>query len=132
MHIRTDGRSVTTTYTYDALNRLTQASYSDGTTPTANYLYDTAVGWANPAITQTNLIGRLSEAYISGTSQGDEVFGYDVMGRVNVNNQCSPVNCGTGNMPVSYTYDLLGDMLNRLKSASNTGESGREPCKLRV
>ena len=37
---RTDGRSITTTYTYDALNRLTGKSYSDGVTPPATYSYD--------------------------------------------------------------------------------------------
>jgi len=32
--------TVTTTYSYDALNRLTQKSYSDSTTPTVKYGYD--------------------------------------------------------------------------------------------
>jgi RHS repeat-associated protein len=38
---RTDGRGITTTYTYnDPLNRPTGMSYSDGTTPTVTYSYD--------------------------------------------------------------------------------------------
>ena len=36
---RTDAKSITTTYTYDALNRLTGKSYSDGT-PSVTYSYD--------------------------------------------------------------------------------------------
>jgi YD repeat-containing protein len=36
----TDERSVTTTYSYDSFNRLVSKSYSDGTTPSANFAYD--------------------------------------------------------------------------------------------
>jgi len=36
---RTDGRGITTTYTYDALNRLAKITYSDST-PTVTYCYD--------------------------------------------------------------------------------------------
>ena len=36
--------TVTTTYTYDALNRLTNASYNDGRTPVASYMYDQCPG----------------------------------------------------------------------------------------
>lgn len=38
----TESTTVTTSYTYDHLNRLTQTSYSDGTTPTLTYGYDTS------------------------------------------------------------------------------------------
>jgi len=37
---RTDPKGVTTTYSYDALNRLTGKSYSDGSTPSSSYSYD--------------------------------------------------------------------------------------------
>lgn len=108
---RTDARNITTTYTYDALNRVTQKSYSDGTTPTANFVYDTASGWGNPSATQSNIIGRLSEIYETGTTiPGNQIFGYDSMGRINVNNQCTPSICGTGNYPVSATYNLIGGL----------------------
>lgn len=99
-----------TTYTYDALNRPTQKSYSDGKTPTVNFLYDTPSGWGNPTVTQSNLVGRLSEAYLGSFPQGNIVFGYDAMGRIVANNQCTPLNCGTANWPLSYQYDLIGDV----------------------
>ncbi len=109
---QTGSTTVTTTYTYDLLHRLTQKSYSDGTTPTAHFVYDTPVTWSNPTATTTNVVGRLSEAYVDTcpAAGGNEIFGYDVMGRVTLNNQSTPLNCGSGNWQLLYTYDLAGDM----------------------
>jgi RHS repeat-associated protein len=103
---------VTTSYTYDALNRLTMKSYTDGyqnniPTPTAFYLYDVQSSWG---VTQNNVVGRLSEAW-TGTSccatAGAEIFGYDPMGRILVNEQFTP---NVAYKPVNYTYDLAGDV----------------------
>src|SRR5262249_7732125 len=67
--------TVTTTFTYDFLNRATQKSYSDGTTLIVNFLYDTSFNWG---VNQSNLIGRLAEIYTSGTSTtGNQIFSYD-------------------------------------------------------
>jgi YD repeat-containing protein len=56
---KTDARGIQTVMKYDALNRLTSKSYSDGT-PTATFYYDTPpVSWG-PGIQNTN--GRLVEA----------------------------------------------------------------------
>ena len=104
--------TVTTSYTYDALNRVTQTSYNDGVTPTAHFAYDTSSGWGG--VTQNNVIGRMSEAWATNSTNtmfAGQVFGYDPMGRTTVNNQCTPLNCGSSNNAVSYTYDLAGDML---------------------
>ncbi|MGH9685401.1 MAG: RHS repeat domain-containing protein [Candidatus Acidiferrales bacterium] len=105
---RTDARGIVTTYTYDALNRLTKKSYSDGT-PTAQFLYDADPGWG---YSETNIAGRMTEAWanISGTSVGASIFSYDSMGRVIMNDQCTPIICGSGAFGVDYQYDLLGDM----------------------
>jgi RHS repeat-associated protein len=103
---KTDARNITTTYAYDALNRVTSKSYSDGTA-TANFVYDVALGWTNPVMSQTNLVGRLSEAS-TGSCGGAVAFSYDAMGRIIGNNQQTPSNCGTGNFPVSATYNLAG------------------------
>ncbi len=56
---RTDARSITTTYVYnDKLNRPTSKSYSDGSTPTANFSYDegsvTLGSWTSPSLNYTN------------------------------------------------------------------------------
>src|SRR5207244_12413482 len=57
---RTDARSITTTYSYDAMNRLTSRTYSDST-PTANFYYDeSSVTVSGTAYTLTNTKGRLS------------------------------------------------------------------------
>jgi len=107
LNYRTDARGILTTYTYDALSRLTQKTYSDGT-PTAKYLYDQASGWN---ATQTNLAGRLSEAWTtnsSGVSVAAQIFSYDPVGRINLNNQYTP----STNVyhSISYAYDLIGDV----------------------
>jgi RHS repeat-associated protein len=108
---QTGTATVTTNFQYDALNRLTQKSYTDGVTPTVNYLYDTATGWSNPTVTQINLIGRLSEIYTNTTNTtGEQVFSYDNLGRVILNNQCTPSNCGSGSYSVAAGYDLANNL----------------------
>src|SRR6185437_7905067 len=53
---RTDARGIRTCYQLDALHRLTQKNYSDGTTPEADFIYDWANAGGNPV---SNPIGRL-------------------------------------------------------------------------
>ena len=109
---RTDARSITTTYAYDALNRLQSRSYSDGT-PTANYSYGqssvTIGSWGeNP----TYPLGRLTEATttVSGSVKTAVVYSYDKMGRVVGFWQCNPATCGTSAYALTYTYDGAGDV----------------------
>jgi len=113
---KTDARGIRTCAQYDTLNRITQKSYSDGTTPTAFFAYD-GTGWWG--VTQTNTIGRLMEQW-TGTSccatAGAGIFSYDAMGRVLLNEQYTPA---TGYRPVNYTYDLAGN------ATSITYPSGR-------
>lgn len=105
---QTGAGTVVTTVAYDALNRATQKSFSDGTTPAVTYTYDLALNWG---VTQTNLVGRLSAITVNSTNTtGNQIFGYDPMGRVVVNNQCTPSNCGTANYSVTATYDLAGQL----------------------
>src|SRR5258708_39483700 len=72
-----DARNLTITYNYDALNRLTQKSYSDGTLP-AHYHYDETTGAFGGTL--TNSVGRLT--YSTSGGIGGSVFDYDVTGRV--------------------------------------------------
>ena len=109
LHTKQDARSITTTYSYDTLNRLTQKSYSDGTTPSAFFAYDGPTnGFGVPV---TNVVGRLTEEW-TGTSccasVAGEIFGYDPLGRIILNEQYTP---STSYIPVNYTYDLVGDLL---------------------
>lgn len=102
---RTDARSIKTTYQYDTLNRNTQKTYSDST-PTATFYYDTTPQNFAP----TNPIGRLVQA-IAGCAYSTNY--YDVIGRITAQYQQTPVYCVRGSpgyYPVSYSYDLAGDM----------------------
>src|SRR5262249_9695276 len=45
---------------------------------------------------------------------------YDAMGRVVMNNQCTPANCGLSSWPVSYTYDLAGNLVSYGNGAGTT------------
>jgi RHS repeat-associated protein len=115
---KTDARAITTSYTYDQLNRLTSKSYSDGSTPTAYLQYDTPLNWGTPPFPQENVIGRLSGAGIGPQPRiTAEIFSYDAMGRVLVNPQCSPSTCGTSSFLVYDTYDLAGNLTSTTNAA---------------
>jgi RHS repeat-associated protein len=105
--------TVATTSQYDSLNRILSKTYSDGTTPTVNYVYDLSlVDDFSPA----NPIGRQVER--STTSCTSTLSSYDVMGRITEEVQTIPLTCVSSEPWYSlvYTYDLLGDM-----TSSSTG-----------
>lgn len=138
---KTDARGLTTNYVYDALNRVLQKSYSDGTasdptgTPWSCYQYDTSsISGAGG-----NLIGRLTNEWTqkAGTScatappTGGYItlkseLAYDPMGRLLTEEQCTPGNCTTTTpYKMSYTYDLAGDLASSTNGLANTpGASG--------
>jgi RHS repeat-associated protein len=74
--------TVTTNYLHDALNRLTQKSYSDGATPTVKYGYDAVAlsgcTVAPPTLSDAYPIGRRT-AMCDGA--GAESWSHDTMGR---------------------------------------------------
>jgi RHS repeat-associated protein len=105
---RVDARGITTKYQYDALNRLTNTTYSDGT-PSAVFNYDepSALG-----VTLTNTAGRPSSIYTkdgTGNILTGEIFSYDPSGSIVNNSQCTPQNCGTGVFQNTYTADQMGN-----------------------
>jgi RHS repeat-associated protein len=110
---QTGTTQVTTTYTYDALHRLTGKSYSDGT-PGAGYYYDQPSPWG---VTATNYMGRLTQTYADNGLAGS-AFSYDSMGRVAHQWQCTPLTCGMTSVYLTFTYDLMGD----LTSSNNNGD----------
>ena len=91
------GVTVTITYQYDALNRLTEKTYSDGN-PTVTYSYDQT---SLNGLTITNGIGRRTGAT---RVSAQEVWSYDSMGRVLVHQRrnATPVT-------ESFTYTYLLD-----------------------
>jgi RHS repeat-associated protein len=109
--------TVTTTYSYDALDRLTQKAYSDGTTPTASFGYDgdtSTLGCATvPSVTDTYpkpLRTGMCDA------SGATGWAHDQMGRVLTEKRM--IN-GTSAWIKSagYTYNLDGSS----KTISNPG-----------
>jgi RHS repeat-associated protein len=113
---RTDARTITTTYAYDALNRLTSKTYS-GTTPAAYFSYDeTAYGGK----TLSNTKGRVSHTSAAGGT-AITIHSYDAAGRVKDYWQCTPYNCPGGTYwGISYSYDLAGDVASWMPPAGYT------------
>jgi RHS repeat-associated protein len=105
---KTDARGITTTYSYDALNRLTTATYSDGTAQ-VQYLYDQT---SYNGLTITNGKGRLT-----GTSDasGTSAYSYDLLGQILAENH----TISGVTKSISYSYNLDGSI------ASMTYPSGR-------
>lgn len=102
LQTQTDARGTTTTYAYDALNRVVARSYGGGTavaTPTVTYTYDT-VGVANSK-------GRLTS--ISSSASTYNYTGYDALGRITASQQVTDGQ----SYPMSYTYDLAGNMTSQ-------------------
>ena len=103
--------TVTTTRTYDKLNRVTNTAYSDLTTPSTFYLYDVAPGGT---ANLTNIIGRVvtsGNQYAGGTSgkATANYYSYDAMGRVIRNWQQTPSVSPNGAW-VCISYDLAGNV----------------------
>jgi len=102
---QTGSATVTTTYSWDALHRLSQKSYSDGTTPTSNYYYDQQAPWG---WNLSNYIGRLTtESTSNGTAN---LYNYDSMGRPTIYEACTPLNCSGTSYAVQFSYDLAGNV----------------------
>jgi len=72
---RTDARGITTTYSYDALNRLISKTYSDATPPVTYYYDQTSYN----GLTITNPLGRRTGMT---DSSGATAWSYDSLGRV--------------------------------------------------
>jgi RHS repeat-associated protein len=85
--------AVTTTYAYDALNRATTRTYSEGT-PAVTYAYDSA--------SIPNGRGRL--ASVSSSVSSYSYSGYDALGRALGVTQ----TIGAQNYSISQTYNLAG------------------------
>lgn len=111
---KTDARAVTTTFSYDVLNRLTSKSYSDGATPTACYLYDTVVngnGRLGVEWTQTTSTCPAA-APSSGFLTMRSVLSYDPTGRILAEQQGTPASQASGVIYTPhYNYDLAGDLI---------------------
>ena len=100
-----DARGIQTDFYYDDLNRVTLIDYSDAT-PDARYYYDSqTLPSGAPSYTHGSANGRLiAMTYGSSSSTTGTYYGYDNMGRVNVQKQVT----GSNTYSLSYTYNLAG------------------------
>ena len=100
-----DARGIQTDFYYDVLNRVTLIDYSDST-PDARYYYDSqTLPTGAPSYTHGSANGRLiAMTYGSSSSTTGTYFGYDSMGRVNVQKQVT----GSNTYSLAYTYNLAG------------------------
>jgi len=106
---KTDANGVTTSYTYDALNRLKKRT-SNGTPALNNqYGYD-SISDANPAILPLNGVGRLmfTTSGPTSTATDAEIFSYDAMGRLKALEAHLPSALSTTES-VFQSYDLAGN-----------------------
>jgi RHS repeat-associated protein len=121
---KTDARNITTTSTYDALNRLTKKSYSDGVTPISLYVYDVEnIEIGTQRFTTSNVVGRLSVICVDipGTCQSMTAYSYDPMGRTSETLTNTPNFPTTGTVyAMTATYDLAG---NRTSLTNSTGRT---------
>jgi YD repeat-containing protein len=101
---KTDARNVTTTYAYDALNRLTTKTYSDST-PGVAYFYDQT---SFNGLTITNGTGRLTgiKETSGSTVVGQTAWTYDAAGRILTEKK----SIGTVTKSISYSYNLDGSL----------------------
>lgn len=97
--LRSIGITIATNYTYDAMNRVIQRSYTGEavgyTTPTVKYYYDKL----------TNARGSLIKVY--STVSTTEYSGFDIMGRPTAHKQTTD---GT-EYATAYSYNLSGAMI---------------------
>jgi RHS repeat-associated protein len=105
---QTDARSITITFAYDALNRMTGKTYSD-TTPTVVYSYDQT---SFNGLTITNGNG-VRTGMTDGS--GSTAWSFDSMGRVTTRQQA----IASATESIGHTYNLDGSV------ATMTYPSGR-------
>jgi RHS repeat-associated protein len=98
--LRKDSRNITTTYAYDALNRLTSKTYSDPTTAAASYFYDQT---SYNGLTITN--GKDRRTGMSDGS-GQTAWSYDSVGNVLAERRTVKGVTKT----LSYTYNPDGSI----------------------
>ena len=113
--------TVTTTYTYDVLNRLIAKSYNDNPqTPTVQYAYDsgslTGCATAPPSLTDSNPVGRRTSMC---DGSGATSWNHDQMGRV-LNEKRTLVGNSNITKTTTYGYNLDGSLASLTYPSTRT------------
>jgi YD repeat-containing protein len=103
---KVDARNITTSYIYDALNRVTNRVYtnepSGSDTPDVTYTYDNV----------TNAKGKLTK--VSSSVSTTEYVAFDILGRVTRSKQTTDgVTYGDDANPMTYSYNLAGALIEQ-------------------
>jgi YD repeat-containing protein len=111
---RVDARNITTTYTYDNLNRVTDVGYSDGT-PGVGNAYDTATNGRGRFASNWTWLNEQSPNSVKSINE------YDAAGRAKQQNQYFWTN-GAWSTPyqTSRTYDLAGNVTSETYPSGHT------------
>jgi len=102
---KTDSRSITIDYSYDALNRPTLKNYSGGSVGFGYDGMDEHGNTLNPAPSNPN--GMLTRA--NNEVNAAQNYSYDAMGRLTKETYCTPQNCSYDNS-VQGVYDVAGSL----------------------
>jgi YD repeat-containing protein len=114
---KTDARGVTTSLSYDSVNRLLSRSYTDGT-PSSCHSYDTATANGSAGIgrlasewTQIGSCPTNTSTPPANALTATNVLAYDQVGRVTNLQECVFTNCtsSTTFFSLGYSYDLAGN-----------------------
>ena len=122
---KTDARSVKISYSYDQLNRLVGKTYSDGTTASSCFQYDTPLS----TVSDANPIGHLTlewtqpgacpsplqpQTAIPANAMTSSVLSnHDAMGQMQNEQQYTPASLAGGTYYSQvYGYDSAGDILS--------------------
>lgn len=117
---QTGALTVTTTYAYDALHRLTQKSYNDGTTATVKYGYDAVAlsgcATAPPSLTILNGKGRRTAMC---EASGATSWSYDPEGAT-LTEKRTIQGSSAITKTISYTYNLDGSLATLVNPSGRT------------
>ena len=121
---KTDARGLTTSYSYDGLNRLlakTSPVDSAGSSFIAScYQYDALAGSASSANQVGHMVAEWTQKGTScpsvmpssGLLSAKNILTYDAMGRALLSQQCVLGNCQTKPFTQSQQYDLAGNLIS--------------------
>lgn len=99
----TDARNLTTSMTYDSLNRL---HTKQGPGINYTYYYDQA---SQGGFNASNPVGNL--VWTTNNVDADIHYSYDPMGRVVHQEGCTPQHCSQGSNSLSAQYNLAGQLI---------------------
>lgn len=128
---KTDARSITTAYTYDALNRLLVKNYSDATPDVAFYYDAQTLPAGAPSFARGSSSGRLVAVTTGGTNAGS-YYGYDALGqtlrriqRTDAVNYLAEATYNKAGAPVTETYPAVPGATGRRTVTYSFDTAGR-------